>query len=510
MKAVIIDLSRGSEIKILNTRITSGVTILSGYYMGVSPEEDPIEVTAKKLEQEGLLNLPAFIIPSNELVSKQIIHLPKMPDKEIQKVLPRKIAETLESQEPIIYNYLKNGMVEDRQVEKMEISVFFCEKQRFFDFLNRLKSLNILPAKVIPETQCLKTLVELNPLLHSEKKGVALLDMMSQRINLNIFKHTYWGLERDFMFRVEPGDDLGEEDFSRISTELNRTFQYFKQRNRNFSIDNVVLFGSGSHIEHLKNLINDNLGITALTISPGHISEKVTLPAQLRESSEFISIFAVSILAAVTATTKKFLDLFPREYKEKSRFSLRLIGLSISTIIILAILAVSTAHFEKIKSSYKEDLEKIDKTYRSMMGNMSVIEKTRKDRADFYKRRFYIDSPIKYSYAAADFIRRLSLVANEDVELMELEIEPFTQTFKFLLTGKINAPDNIAAQFKFLRFYQSVKRFEDMVRVESSNVKVNAGENNKKRIAEENPGQPGTNKKQVELYFTITGEVEPL
>ena len=53
----------------------------------------------------------------------------------------------------------------------------------------------------------------------------------------------------------------------------------------------------------------------------------------------------------------------------------------------------------------------------------------------------------------------------------------------------------------------AIKRFEDILHIESSDVNVNRGENE--------PGQPkpgpdelGAEAKQVELYFTINGEVD--
>jgi len=516
MKVLIIDLSRTDEIKILNVRIKNSVSVVSGFYLNLSDGDDQIHIAALKLKEEGLQELPAIIIPSGELVEKHLFHLPKMPDKDIKKVLPREIAGVKDSSVPVVFNYINNGAVEERQLERMEIAAFFSVKDRIFEFLKRLKAEGIKPIRVIPEAQGLKTLMEMNPGLGKERSGTVLLDLMANRISMNIFKNENWGLEREFMFRMETGGDLNEEDFTRISTELTRTFQYFKQRNRSFDIHQAVIYGSSSNTEHLKNLINDNLPVTASIIKTDYFQGKVSMPAHLRDAREFISMFALSIATAVSVSTKKYLDLLPDEYKEKSLLPSRLIGLGISAAIIAVILIGSTIHFQNIKGSYEKDIKNIEDTYLSLNKNAELMIKTKQQRADFYKRRYYIDFPLKYSYASANFVRRLTLITAPPVELVEIEINPATHSLTFILRGKIKSGNNIEAQSRFLDFYQELKKFQDIIYIESSNVNVNPGEPKSGKSGR--AGKPGKSnaidgeneEKQVELFFTINGELETL
>ena len=184
--------------------------------------------------------------------------------------------------------------------------------------------------------------------------------------------------------------------------------------------------------------------------------------------------------------------------KEKPEpLELRLKGLAIFAAIIAAILIVSTFYFQNIKSSYEKKIENIRETYLSLSKNADVIEETKRLRADFYKHRHYLDFPLKYSYSAANFVRKLSLIAAEAIELIEIEINPVNQGLTFSLRGQIKADNNIEARSKFLEFYQALKQFEDILHIESSKVNVKPGKK-----------KPGTGEKQVELYFTINGEVE--
>jgi hypothetical protein len=181
----------------------------------------------------------------------------------------------------------------------------------------------------------------------------------------------------------------------------------------------------------------------------------------------------------------------PEPLKRRSK------GLTIFAAIIAAILIVSTFYFQNIKGSYEKKIENTRETFLSLSKNADSIEETKSLRADFYKHRHYLDFPLKYSYSAANFVRKLSLITAEAVKLIKIEINPVNQGLTFSLRGQIKAANNIEARSKFLQYYQALKRFEDILHMESSKVKIKPGEK-----------KPAAGDKQVELYFTVNGEIE--
>ena len=172
-------------------------------------------------------------------------------------------------------------------------------------------------------------------------------------------------------------------------------------------------------------------------------------------------------------------------------------GLTIFAAIIAAILIVCTFYFEYIKGSYKKKIENTRETYLSLNKNTDSIEETKSLRADFYKHRHYLDFPLKYSFSAANFVRKLGLITAEAVKLIKIEINPVNQGLTFSLRGQIKAVNKIEARSKFLKYYQALKRFEDILHVQSPKVKVKPGEK-----------KHGKRDKQVKLYFTVKGEIE--
>jgi len=142
-----------------------------------------------------------------------------------------------------------------------------------------------------------------------------------------------------------------------------------------------------------------------------------------------------------------------------------------------------------------------------MSTNAAIIDNTKRERVNFYKRRYFIDFPGQYSFSAANFVRTLGLISPPHIELKELEITPGSQTFHFVLTGRIKAENNTDAQVKFLEFFQSLKEFEEILRVDSSNVNVNAGDEKDLNISQDTK-HPEKALQKAQLFFTFNGEVE--
>ncbi len=186
-------------------------------------------------------------------------------------------------------------------------------------------------------------------------------------------------------------------------------------------------------------------------------------------------------------------------------------GLRISAAVIAVILVGSTTWFEGVKSSYKQDIKKTEKTYLSLSKNAEAIDNTKRLRVEYFKKRFFAEIPTRYSYGTSNFVRRLSLIYAEGIELKKLEMKPLGQDFSFALSGSISGHNTIDAQARFHRFYRELKAHEDMVQMTFSFNKANAEESGE-ATASRNLKRPvktrGKNRNRVELFFTINGEIE--
>lgn len=181
--------------------------------------------------------------------------------------------------------------------------------------------------------------------------------------------------------------------------------------------------------------------------------------------------------------------------KEQSRRNhRRYVGLWIFAVIIAILLIGSTIQLEKVKSSYRQDIERTQKTYLPLSQNEAAMGETKQRRVEYFTNRFFTDFPSRYSYGAADFMRRLSLIDARGVELVKVEIIPHGQDLAFNLNVGVIANNNSRGQATFSRFYQALKNFEDMI-------EINFSTNNA------NPTSPAVRGK-VKLDFKITGVIE--
>ncbi len=168
-----------------------------------------------------------------------------------------------------------------------------------------------------------------------------------------------------------------------------------------------------------------------------------------------------------------------------------MVGLWIFAAVIAIILTGSTFWLEKVKSSYKQDIERTQKTYLSVSQNAAAMEETKRRRVEYFRNRFFADYPSRYSYGAADFMRRLSLIDARGIELVKLEIIPHGQDMAFNLNVGVTAGNNSRAQGIFSRFYPALKNFEDIIEINFST--ANAA-----------PAPRG----KVKLLFKIDGTIE--
>lgn len=149
-----------------------------------------------------------------------------------------------------------------------------------------------------------------------------------------------------------------------------------------------------------------------------------------------------------------------------------MVGLWIFAVVIAIILTGCTFWLEKVKSSYRQDFERTQKTYLSVSRNATAMEETKRRRVEYFRNRFFAGYPSRYSYGAGDFMRRLSLIDARGIELVKLEIIPRGQDLAFNLNIGVTANNNSRAQGIFSRFYQALKNFEDIIEINFSTTNV--------------------------------------
>jgi hypothetical protein len=164
-------------------------------------------------------------------------------------------------------------------------------------------------------------------------------------------------------------------------------------------------------------------------------------------------------------------------------------GLRTAAVVVIAILTAAAIYIRGVKSFHREKLEKIKAEYNTLSQKVTAIEETKRQRIEFYKNRLLVDSPFKYAFVSADFIRRISLIRSTAIELSAIEIKPAAQNLRFSIAGRVTPAENtFAMEMTFERFFNHVKDFYDVILATSEK-------------------KPADNPRQG-FFFTIAGEIE--
>jgi len=433
VKVLYIDFSNSSEIKILNTRTKKSLEIISAYYIPVFEETDAIETAAQKLKDEKLLGIPAIIIPPRSITNYNTFSFPSIPEKELRKVLPREIQKHTDSTDEIIFDFKIGSTFIKKNENKLDVITYFMTKKDIWTLLEALKTNGIIPIKIVPEVQSIESFIKNSflPQIKDSTNGIVVIDMMANKINMNIFNKNSWSLNREFPFKVESSASIDDKDFSRISTEFSRTFQYFKQKNKSVSIDEAIIYGSNESIEVLADFINENQPLNPNLINNIKTNCEIIFPPNLENKNEFLSIFFITIATANSIIRKDFIDLYPKEFIEKEKLP-------------------------------KQILKKIEKEFNFLQSQIDQIKEIRIKRKDYYEKIIIMEKPQKVSFQITDFIRKLSLIINLElpIEITKLNIIPKENEISFTLNGKLFSDSINGSLTTFDTFLKKIKALQ--------------------------------------------------
>ncbi len=506
-RLVILDLSNDWEVRILNVDASKRVKVVSGFIINYAESDNVYEIVSKRLTEEGLIDLPVILFPPRKLINKFLYSTPHIPEREILKIVKRTIIREKKINEDIFVSILKNGQITQNNLRRLEVLSLYSEKSYLESMLNNFKEYGIKVIRLFDEIQLMRIFMEDTKNLIKKGKAYVLVEVVNGKININIFREQFWIFNREFVFKFDDSE-LNDDDFSRISTEINRTFQFFKQKYRAFAIDRIMIFGSDKRVMEIKDFLLDITGLSVEMISESFSMDNILLPNTIEKKSEFLNSFGLLLFAALNYKNKELKNILPSEYIEKEYFFKRMVGLSVSSILILIIIAISVFYMENLKSGYKSQIKKLQESYSNLSNDVDLIENIKKQRADYFIKSMFLNLPLQHSYSISDFIRRLSLISNDNVELIDLDISLEGINFSFILKGIIRSENNIRAQTVFLKFFNNLKKFEDLSNINSSNLNVSSNEGGSSANIRGQKSQVYSSNNSVEMIFTITGNIE--
>ncbi len=499
MKYLIADLANEGELKILLINKGASSQILNAFYYHFEPgAENLAAMLAARLKEQNLQHFPLYLVLPWKLVKDSIIHTPKLSIAELKKIIPREINNLTGEKTSYAYGYKIGEVFQEKQLAKMEVILFYSEYAVIVSLLEELKTFEIRPQKLLIPNEALLALVPELPFRLEEKEALAFIEVKTQKLSITIFKGANWSVSREFIYRTDFQKELTADELERIMLEVNRTFQFFRQKNRSYSLNKLVLSGSCLR-PAMVDFFRENLGLQVI-ISDRSMFKKLIYPPTVEDDREFSALFFSSFGAHYLLQQKNHSNFLPQEFVEKEALLKRVIGWVISAAVLLGIMVPAVFFLESIKAEKRAELARLESNLAAIDANRQEIEQAKQMRAEYYRYSFFYNFPADSSYRIAEFIRQLTFITDSDIRLLQLDLKNGYSKARFRLSGEVRMADSIQAQKKFLQFFEQLGQLKGLSGLSYSDLKT---------VAEsEVPAEQLSQKTFAPLSFVIKGELE--
>jgi type IV pilus assembly protein PilM len=212
----------------------------------------------------------SFTTNSTLIINREMI-IPKVEDDEIETVINYEISKYL----PINLNdYIIQTIVieelEIEEVEKMKVYTICYPEKIAREYNDLLKRLGLKAYSLDIKFNSLNKIINYSQELNSKNYEIenqnAFIDIGSKYTDINIYKSG----EIDFTRIIKLGHSNIEEyvidkdkeyGVDYLIEEVERIFQFYKNKTRGNKIDKVYLLGDGSRLEGLEDYISDRISI---------------------------------------------------------------------------------------------------------------------------------------------------------------------------------------------------------------------------------------------------------
>ncbi len=443
----------------------------------------------EKIKKDGYTKKTAIVLLPFSRVFHFTLILPPMPKSEIKSVVERELRKNFPSLDDVCYEFFIAGTKTEGEEKRQEVVVSYVAKDYINLISDALKECGLIPAIITSPFQAYQNLLIFSK-FYKPGKSTAFIDISESKASIALFRETTWFLSRDFTLEsLEGGEGL-----DKLFIEVNRAFHYFKQKNRGYEINQLIVGGSNQALKEIKDYLFKNLRIPVYLVDWEFIKYFIISRSfPLEELDYFANSFFTLIGASLNYFAKESVNFIPPELFEKRMLRYRLRGLGISALLLLLIVVFANNYLGSIQYSYNQSLL-IQKNYiEKLTSQIKEIESSKNERWLAYKRFSVLKSPYEYSLAFSEFLRGISLNAPDEIKIDFLESDKIENGWRFSLDGNVVADDPLQAQEIFSIFSEKIKKIQSIknLNISSLQMKNNPMESNK-----------------VTMIFRIQGEIE--
>lgn len=260
---------------------------------------------------------------------------------------------------------------------------------------------------------------------------------------------------REIALPAIPGGE-GREVWEIVTTEINRSFMYFRQRFQRREIRRILLSGDSIDLQGLQRVLAQDQTLQVKVFDPG---ERVELLAPQREGLAWrtaLSGLAVP-LGLASGRPEVQVNLIPRKVQARKWASVKRV---VFTSAIAATLLIATAGYLGLflgERHLRGVLEAQQKTWQQLEQQLRGVQEIERQRGQHQARlnlmeRWPVGGPVW-----TGILRDISLNAPDDLLLHSMKIEADPGGYRMHLGGQVISGSAYGAQLAFNRFYGGLR-----------------------------------------------------
>lgn len=442
-----------------------------------------------KIKKDGYKRKTAIVLLPFSRVSSFTLSLPPMPKSEVKSVVERELKKNFPSLEDVCYEFFIAGTKSEGEEKRREVVVTYVTRDYINLVINSLNQCGLTPVIITSPFQAYHNLLTLSK-FYKPGRCTAFLDISETKGSIALFRENTWFLSRDFTLESFEGGG----GFEKLFVEVNRALHYFKQKNRGYEINQLIVGGSNSAIKEVKEYLLKNLRIPVYIVDWEFLKDfMISRAFPPEELDYFANSFFLLVGASLNYFVKDAINFIPKELYEKRMLRYRLRGIGLSAMTLLLIVILANKYLDSIQSNYNSSLLFQKKYIEKLESQIREIETSRNERWLAYRRFSILESPYRYSFSFSEFLRELSLIVPEAITIDFMESQKTDSGWKFSFDGNIIADDPLQAQEIFSNFSGKIKniKFIENLSISSLQMKTNPMESEK-----------------VTMIFKVQGEIK--
>jgi len=443
--------------------------------------EDVRRTLTDGVRRNGLTGTPAAMILQDPRILHRAFALPKMSQKEIDAVVPFEARKAFGVRRDFRIVYHVHTRYREEGVPKIEVLAAAVPGEIVQNALDLIRAADLVPYYLmslpfvqsqLPSAALISETEETVAHLHITRMGVDLTvtrgghflfsRLIRKEIDFSRFDMTPMSaepasFENDGMEILSIAEETtGEKDdpFERLCTEINRSFLYVKQQNKE-SVKRIRLTGEGKRFPNLVEQLQHHLKLplTVLENLPGLDRPVICTPAA-GEEGEYDLCVAVAKTPSIFSTANLLPEEEQLEWKKRSAQRIAKVAYMVTSVLVLFLYVQLSYHV------YHDQVEarRLRQGYARVDHRFEGVRRTLQVQSDRLLRRALCRGLTSASIPPEDVLAALALYAPDTVVLKQLVVQGGSRPFFMRLSGRIVLPDYSGGEKELDHFLNQCKK----------------------------------------------------